>query len=112
MKLDTRLGASVVGLTVVGALLCVVQVGRAQSRESSDVPVRGVVEDTEEVAIPMPTGSPSPQANAYSPHAGRKYPTRVLWGDTHLHSANSAMPSRPAIASRPSRPIASPAVRR
>jgi hypothetical protein len=33
--------------------------------------------------------SPTPQAKAYSPYAGRKYPTRVLWGDTHLHSANS-----------------------
>ena len=37
----------------------------------------------------MRAGSPSPQAKAYSPYAGRKYPTRVLWGDTHLHSANS-----------------------
>ena len=37
----------------------------------------------------MPTGKPSAQAQAYSPYAGRKYPTRVLWGDTHLHSANS-----------------------
>ncbi len=37
----------------------------------------------------MPTGSPSPRAKAYSPYAGRSYPTRVLWGDTHLHSANS-----------------------
>ena len=25
----------------------------------------------------------------YSPHAGRKYPTRVYFGDTHNHSANS-----------------------
>ena len=25
----------------------------------------------------------------YSPYAGRSYPTRVLWGDTHLHTANS-----------------------
>ena len=26
---------------------------------------------------------------SYSPYAGRNYPTRVLWGDTHLHTANS-----------------------
>ena len=26
---------------------------------------------------------------AYSPYAGQNYPTRVLWGDTHLHTANS-----------------------
>ena len=25
----------------------------------------------------------------YSPYAGRDYPTRVLWGDTHLHTAIS-----------------------
>jgi hypothetical protein len=25
----------------------------------------------------------------YSPYAGQNYPTRVLWGDTHLHTANS-----------------------
>jgi hypothetical protein len=25
----------------------------------------------------------------YSPYAGRNFPTRVLWGDTHLHTANS-----------------------
>jgi uncharacterized protein DUF3604 len=25
----------------------------------------------------------------YSPYAGREYPTRVLWGDTHLHTAIS-----------------------
>ncbi len=25
----------------------------------------------------------------YSPFVDRHYPTRVLWGDTHLHTANS-----------------------
>ncbi|HEY7161316.1 MAG TPA: DUF3604 domain-containing protein, partial [Acidobacteriota bacterium] len=25
----------------------------------------------------------------YSPYAGREYPTRVFWGDTHLHTAIS-----------------------
>jgi hypothetical protein len=25
----------------------------------------------------------------YSPYAGRHYPTRVFWGDTHLHTAIS-----------------------
>src|SRR3954449_10287896 len=27
--------------------------------------------------------------NYSSPYAGRNFPTRVLWGDTHLHTANS-----------------------
>lgn len=26
----------------------------------------------------------------YSPYAGRNYPTRVFWGDTHLHTSQSA----------------------
>ena len=25
----------------------------------------------------------------YSPYAGRSFPTKVLWGDTHLHTAVS-----------------------
>lgn len=25
----------------------------------------------------------------FSPYAGRRYPTKVLWGDTHLHTSNS-----------------------
>ncbi len=29
------------------------------------------------------------RAKAYSPYAGRAYPTRVFWGDTHLHTALS-----------------------
>ena len=31
----------------------------------------------------------APAARDYSPYAGRKYPTRVLWGDTHNHTSNS-----------------------
>jgi hypothetical protein len=34
-------------------------------------------------------GGPSPEARGYSPYAGRKYPTHVLWGDTHHHTSNS-----------------------
>jgi hypothetical protein len=33
--------------------------------------------------------APSEKAKAYSPAAGRVSPTRVLWGDMHVHSANS-----------------------
>jgi len=31
----------------------------------------------------------TPAAKAYSPYAGRKYPTNVYWGDTHHHTSNS-----------------------
>jgi hypothetical protein len=33
--------------------------------------------------------APLYKAPGYSPYAGRHYPARVLWGDTHLHTANS-----------------------
>ncbi len=29
------------------------------------------------------------RADGFSPYAGRRFPTRVLWGDTHLHTSNS-----------------------
>ena len=34
-------------------------------------------------------GEVTPATRGYSPYAGRKYPTRVLWGDTHNHTSNS-----------------------
>jgi hypothetical protein len=36
--------------------------------------------------------APLYKAPGYSPYAGRTYPTRVLWGDTHLHTANLQIP--------------------
>jgi hypothetical protein len=49
---------------------------------------------TNEVGTDIGTFYPSEiaplyKAPGYSPYAGRNYPTRVLWGDTHLHTANS-----------------------
>ena len=29
------------------------------------------------------------KAPSYSPYSGRRFPTRVFWGDTHLHTSNS-----------------------
>lgn len=31
----------------------------------------------------------APPPTAFSPYAGRSFPTRPLWGDTHLHTSNS-----------------------
>src|ERR1700730_12896269 len=55
--------------------------------KAQEAPVNGVGTDIgtfykDEVA-------PLYKAPGYSPYAGRNYPTRVLWGDTHLHTANS-----------------------
>ena len=89
MKLEARSIASTVALALVGALLAGAQVTNAQPSQLPIAAARGVVDDTHEDSIPLPSGSPSPAAKAYSPYAGRSHPTRVLWGDTHLHSANS-----------------------
>ena len=89
MKLEIRSIAKAVAPTLVGAILAGVQVASAQPAQPPAAAVRGVVDATYEDSVPMPTGAPSPRAKAYSPYAGRNYPTRVLWGDTHLHSANS-----------------------
>ena len=86
---ETRWIASAVALTLGTALLAAAPQVRAQSSQSAEVAVRGVLDDTYHEAAPPPAGSPTPQAKAYSPYAGRKYPARVFWGDTHLHSSNS-----------------------
>ena len=39
--------------------------------------------------IPTKEGVAEITAPQFSPYAGRSYPTRVLWGDTHLHTAVS-----------------------
>jgi len=35
------------------------------------------------------SGGYFPKQDHYSPYAGRNFPTRVFWGDTHLHTGNS-----------------------
>jgi hypothetical protein len=89
MKLEYRMDAGVAVAALIGALLAVAPQGVAQTSPPADMVVRGVVDDTYEDTVPLPAGGPTPQAKAYSPYAGRKHPTRVLWGDTHLHSSNS-----------------------
>ena len=55
----------------------------------SSAPSPGVV-DLDDGAEPSPpAAAPSPATRAYSPYAGRTYPTRVFFGDTHLHTSNS-----------------------
>ncbi len=48
-------------------------------------------------AVAQDSGQPNPEALAklankkpgYSPYAGRNYPTRAFWGDTHVHTSTS-----------------------
>jgi hypothetical protein len=37
-----------------------------------------------------------PAKPIYSPYAGRSYPTRPFFGDTHLHTGSRWMPARSA----------------
>ena len=39
--------------------------------------------------VPDKEGVASLSAPEFSPYAGREFPTRVFWGDTHLHTAIS-----------------------
>src|SRR6185436_9624271 len=51
------------------------------------------------IALPARAQEPAPPAETlkdafptrkeYSPYAGRNFPTRVFWGDTHLHTSAS-----------------------
>jgi hypothetical protein len=44
--------------------------------------VAGSAQDT----VPRPGDVPLAE-EPFSPYAGRLFPTQVLWGDTHLHTA-------------------------
>jgi hypothetical protein len=44
---------------------------------------------TQEFTIDPAEGAKHFKARGYSPYADRGFPTRPLWGDTHLHTANS-----------------------
>jgi hypothetical protein len=76
--------------TVALALVLVVPVlspGRAESVGDS---TRKIVEDPYDHR-PLEEIDPAQRARVrgYSPYAGRKFPTRALFGDTHHHTANS-----------------------
>jgi hypothetical protein len=56
--------------------------------------------------------APLYKAPCYSPYTGRNCPTRVLWGDTHLHTANSLDAAAFGNSLGRSRPTVSLAARR
>ena len=44
------------------------------------------------VGLPAPSGDAAgafPSQKHFSPYAGRNFPTKVFWGDTHLHTGMS-----------------------
>ncbi|MBP6597376.1 MAG: DUF3604 domain-containing protein [Arenimonas sp.] len=81
-----------ISLAVAMVLASAFLAATGANAQSAGVPagaIRGLVDDDERHEAPPPVAAASAQAKAYSPYAGRTYPTRVLWGDTHLHSTNS-----------------------
>ena len=76
---------STVAIAVIIAALVLLQ---------SDVPAKAQDDSANEVGTDIGTfykdeEAPLYKSPGYSPYAGRNYPVRVLWGDTHLHTANS-----------------------
>ena len=55
-----------------------------------DVPVKGAFDDYDKHGVEKPrSAAEAARGKGYSPYAGRKYPTRVYFGDTHNHTMNS-----------------------
>jgi hypothetical protein len=56
------------------------------------LPLPGLAAETQNSEIGILDDATAKQAwgeRSYSPYVGRSYPTRVFWGDTHLHTALS-----------------------
>ncbi len=62
----------------LGLLVTAVSAGQVVAQEAPGLPA-----PHEEVESAFPT------VDHYSPYAGRNFPTRVFWGDTHLHTGMS-----------------------
>jgi hypothetical protein len=80
---------------VIGAAVAMATGASAQAQtqspagEEADVTVKGLTDDPYGEANRPSGREASPTAKKFSPYAGRKYPTRVFFGDTHHHTANS-----------------------
>jgi hypothetical protein len=63
----------------------VAQQPQATAESEAETPAKGLIEDQDE----GPPRATDAKGKTYSPYAGRKYPTRVFFGDTHNHTTNS-----------------------
>ncbi len=100
MSLDATEGPMDAARSAAGQLLATVALaflstscspGPAGDRAVDSVAVHGAFEgagDHEDGGVPDSAAEAAAKAR-YSPYAGRAYPTRVYFGDTHLHTANS-----------------------
>ena len=86
----SNVGAVGVGLAMVFAFAPSAMAQTAAASDA-DVVVKGAVDhyDSEDHARKPETAAQVEAKKKYSPYAGRKFPTRVFFGDTHHHTANS-----------------------
>jgi hypothetical protein len=92
MSTTNRLNVALVALpaAVAIALTAFAQAPRPPApAEGAEVPAKGALEDPYGEANRAKGGEAAPKSKSYSPYAGRKYPTRVYFGDTHHHTSNS-----------------------
>lgn len=86
-----------IAIAVAGFWLAVAVPENSQSQSaaagttSDDVSVKGAFDPDDGVNRPTTPEMPADAGanKRYSPYAGRNYPTRVFFGDTHHHTANS-----------------------
>ena len=73
------------------ALACAHSAMAQNAAAADDMVVKGAVDhyDSEDHARKPETAQQVELKKKYSPYAGRKFPTRVYFGDTHHHTANS-----------------------
>ncbi len=74
MKYEAIRNAALIGLFIASLAL------PARAQEAARTDIGTLDKETAEQAFKKP---------GYSPYAGRNFPTRVFWGDTHLHTAIS-----------------------
>jgi hypothetical protein len=85
---------SPIAAAVAAALLFLAPAALAQSTPAADEPdvaVKGAFDPDDGISREAKPETPAGAAakKSYSPYAGRKYPTRVYFGDTHHHTNNS-----------------------
>lgn len=91
MNLWIRPFAVAGGLAAVGAFMmgASTDAPRSVSPDLSNPRASGLLEDPYGMLNRAPGSGPAAISRSYSPYAGRKYPTRVFFGDTHHHTTNS-----------------------
>ncbi len=72
---------------IQAAAACIVLAWSTASGSGADSPIIVDQDDADQPTVNA--SNVGPAARGYSPYAGRPYPTRPLFGDTHLHTSNS-----------------------